>query len=250
MTPGAARSPAPSVVPAGSPLASPWAAQSVLILQLRGTDGAALTPEQVAAAQAVVEARMAALGTAVTVTPIPDDRLRLDLADAAMLDAVSRVATAGGELQFVPVPDQYRDAVVDGQPLPVGMPVEPLFGGEGVVQATIGSSQMGQPSVDVVLAQDAATAFDAYVATHYGGRFAIVLDGTVVGAPTINATRFDGRAQISGSFDVPAVQQLVAILTGGVLPVAAEVLTVCPVADACPDLSPQTSTTPSDAPGA
>ena len=132
----------------------------------------------------------------------------------------------------MPVPDEFADAVVDGQPLPVGMPVVPLFGGEGVVQATVGSSQSGQPSVDVVLAPDAAAAFDAYAAAHFGGRFAIVLDGTVVGAPTINATRFDGRAQISGTFDVAAVRQLVAILTGGVLPVSAAVLTVCPASTA------------------
>ncbi len=241
----AASPPAPS----GSPGASPWSAQSVLIIQLHGTDGAALTPEQLAAAQAVMEARLAALGTLATVTPIPDDRLRLDLADATMVDAISHVATAGGELQFLPVPDEFGGAVVDGQPLPSGMPAVPLFGGEGVASATVGTGQSGQPSVDVVLQPDAAAAFDAYAAAHFGGRFAIVLDGIIVGAPTINATRFDGRAQISGAFDVPAVQQLVAILSGGVLPVTAEVLSVCPAADACPDLSPPTSPTPSDAPG-
>ncbi len=239
VAPVAAGSPGPSVVPDQSP----WPAQSVLILQLRGRDGDPLTQEQVAATQAVVEARLSALGTLVSVTPIPDDRLRLDLADATMRDAVGHVATAVGELQFVPVPDEFADAVVDGQPLPVGMPVEPLFGGEGVVQASIGSNQSGLASVDVVLGPDAATAFDAYAAAHYGGRFAIVLDGTVVGAPTINATRFEGRAQISGGFDLPAVQQLVAILTGGVLPVTAEVLTVCPAIGDCPVSSPVPSLT-------
>ena len=64
---------------------------------------------------------------------------------------------------------------------------------------------------------------------------------TVIEAPTINATRFNGQAQISGAFDLAQVQQLVAILTGGVLPVQADVLQVCPAASECSEASPAPS---------
>ncbi len=134
----------------------------------------------------------------------------IDLADATTAEAVVGASPPRPVCSSsCRCPDEFADAIVDGQPLPTGMPVEPLFGGEGVVQRRASArDQTGQPAIDVVLGPDAAAAFDAYAAAHFGGRFAIVLDGMVVGAPTINATQFNGRAQISGAFDVPAVQEL------------------------------------------
>jgi preprotein translocase subunit SecD len=236
--PAVASSPSPSAL---AP-ASPWSAQSVVIVQLSDQEASALTPDQLTAAEAVIRARFAAYpGALVAVTAIPDDRLRVELADATTADAIAHVATAHGDLQFVPVPDAYAGSVTDGEPLPSGMPVEPLFGGDSVTSVAVGVTQTDLPAVDIVLDPDAATLFDEYAAAHYGERFAIVLDGTVIEAPTINATRFNGSAQISGAFDLAQVQQLVAILTGGVLPVHAVVLQVCPAASECSQASPAPS---------
>ena len=132
---------------------------------------------------------------------IPDDRLRIDLADEAWAEPTRRVAVAPGLLQFVPVPAEFADTIVEGEPLPPGMPVEPLFGSEGIEAATVGSDMMDQPAVELVFTPAAAMLFDDYAATHLGERFAMVLDGVVLVAPTINARAFDGRAQISGAFD-------------------------------------------------
>ncbi len=233
--PAVASSPSPSAL---AP-ASPWSAQSVVIVQLSDPDASALTPDQLTAAEAVIRARFAAYpGASVAVTAIPGDRLRVELADGTTADAIAHVATAHGVFQFVPVPDAYAGSVTDGEPLPSGMPVEPLFGGDSVTSVTVGVSQTDQPSVDIVLDPESAALFDQYAAAHYGGRFAIVLDGEVVAAPTMNATSFNGHAQISGGFDLAQVQQLVAIVTGGVLPVQADVLQVCPAASECSEASP------------
>ncbi len=239
--PGTAQSP---MLPA-TPVPSPWATQSVVIVQLHGRDGGPLTPAEAAAAESVVRARLTALGgPGASVSSIPDDRLRIDVADEEWTDAVADVATAPGVVEFVPVPNDFANSIVDGEPLPDGMPSEPIFGSDGIAEASIGNDQLDQPAVDLVLTPEAAQAFDDHVAAHYGERFAIVRDGIVLSAPTINATRFDGQAQISGAFDERAVMVLIGIIEGGVLPVSAEVLSVCPAASACTGASPEPGSSP------
>ena len=49
-----------------------------------------------------------------------------------------------------------------------------------------------------------------------------MLDGTVVSAPTVNAQRFGGQGQISGSFTSAEVTNLVTVLKYGALPLSVE----------------------------
>jgi len=73
------------------------------------------------------------------------------------------------------------------------------------------------------MTEEGARLFDQYAASHFGQQFAIVLDGIVQSAPTIQAQRFGGKAQISGSFTTQAeVNQLVTVLNYGALPNAVE----------------------------
>ncbi len=55
-------------------------------------------------------------------------------------------------------------------------------------------------------------------------QFAIVLDGTVVSAPTVNAQRFGGSGQIArlAGFTGPKSTNLVTVLKYGALPLAIE----------------------------
>jgi preprotein translocase subunit SecD len=86
-----------------------------------------------------------------------------------------------------------------------------------------GTNETGQRAVDITLKEEGARIFDAYAADHYQEQFAIVLDGTVISAPTIQATSFGGRAQISGAFSSLAeVNDLVTVLRYGALPNAIE----------------------------
>ena len=68
--------------------------------------------------------------------------------------------------------------------------------------------------------------FDDYAAGHQGGRFAIVLDGTVLSAPVLQATHFGGRAQISGNYTAQTANDMVTLLDFGALPL--DVVEVAP----------------------
>jgi preprotein translocase subunit SecD len=74
--------------------------------------------------------------------------------------------------------------------------------------------------VDITLRDEGARIFDEYAAQHNNGRdqIAIVLDGIVQSAPTINASRFGGKVQIQGSFATAEVTNLVTVLKYGALP--------------------------------
>jgi preprotein translocase subunit SecD len=200
---------------------------------------AAVAPDDLATARAVIEARLTTLPAPGTqVTPIPGDRVRIDVGEPGQLDAIRRVATAPGVLWFVPVPSEYADAVVAGEPLPTGMSVAPIFDGNHVERVSLTTDQMGQPAVDIQLDAEAAELFDAFAADHVGELFAMVLDDIVVSAATINASRFEGRAQISGSLKEQAVVELAAILAGGALPLVAQAIDVCPAPAGCTIASP------------
>jgi preprotein translocase subunit SecD len=68
------------------------------------------------------------------------------------------------------------------------------------------------------LKSEGARLFDEYAAEHQGEQFAIVLDDIVQSAPTINAPRFGGQAQISGNFTPAEAANLVTVLKFGSLP--------------------------------
>ena len=81
------------------------------------------------------------------------------------------------------------------------MPAEPIFSGDQIAAARPGQDQTtGELVVDLELKQRGADLFDEYAAGHVGQRFAIVLDGNVISAPVLQASNFNGRAQISGNF--------------------------------------------------
>ena len=63
----------------------------------------------------------------------------------------------------------------------------------------------------------------SYEQTDPRNRFAIVLDGRVISAPTTNAVISDGRPQISGSFTQETAQSLADQLKFGALPISFEV---------------------------
>jgi len=227
-----------------SPMASPWPARSIVIVQLSGPDGGNVTADEADATAVSIQARLAALRVDASVRSIPDARLRIDVADPSNADSVKRVATAPGYLEFVPVPEAFANAIVEGEPLPADMTVGPLFGGDSVVSFELGEDAVGYPAIDLRFDDEASRVFDAWATGHLGERLAIVLDGHVVSAPVLLTDQFHGQAQISGAFDLGPTRELVAILQGGPLSVVAQVLDVCPAAGDCPGASPLPSLAP------
>ena len=99
--------------------------------------------------------------------------------------------------------------------------------------ATAGmNTQNGQWVVNVVFDADGAKTFGEvsqrlYAYTQAGttpqNRFAFVLDGSVISAPSMNGVILDGKPQISGSFDQDSAKVLADQLKYGALPLSFEV---------------------------
>jgi preprotein translocase subunit SecD len=149
------------------------------------------------------------------------DRIVVEIPGVTNEEDVRRLIGSTGRLDFIEVPPARASEVVEGGQIPPDLMV--IFGGNQVASASAAFTQAGQRAVDVVLKDEGARLFDAYAASHVGEQFAIVLDGTVISAPTIRERNYGGRAQISGGFTTQAeVNQLVTVLQYGALPNAIE----------------------------
>jgi preprotein translocase subunit SecD len=194
-----------------------------------------ITPETLAQVRTTLENRLNGYGVAAfAVRTVEPDTISVSYSASDGAAEVRDLISMPGVVRFVGVPVAFFNAIVEGQPLPPDMPVEPIFGGGQIAAARPGVTQAGLPAVDIELEAEAARSFDDYAAKHQGERFAIVLDGLVQSAPTINAARFNGQAQISGNFTPADVSRLVAVLRSGELPVPVEAVasSTRPCADA------------------
>lgn len=80
--------------------------------------------------------------------------------------------------------------------------------------------------VSVDFTDEGSDEFNELAQRNFQRSVAIVLDGRVESAPTINATDFDGSAQITGDFDQVEAEDLATALRFGALPVELEPQTV------------------------
>src|SRR5262249_16616115 len=98
----------------------------------------------------------------------------------------------------------------------------PLFSGDQVAAASIGSDQTGQRTVDFTLKPDGKDKFGQFTSDNVGSYFAIVLDGKVISAPVIDEPIPGGQVQIRsggiGGYPLDQAQNLVTILQFGQLP--------------------------------
>ncbi|MBH0112760.1 protein translocase subunit SecD [Novosphingobium sp. YJ-S2-02] len=79
--------------------------------------------------------------------------------------------------------------------------------------------QTNRPVVSITFNQQGGAKFAQLTSENVNKRFAIILDGKVLSAPSINEPILGGSAQISGSFTVQSATQLAIALRSGALPV-------------------------------
>ncbi len=131
-------------------------------------------------------------------------------------------------LEFRMVNDQSREMVNEDtgellQPIPPGYEmlkhVEPLPGGKVQIQAVVVNKKpvdglvgdivkyagvsydnLGQPKIEFELTPDAAARFGEVTRNNIGHRMAIVLDGELVTAPSINSAIETGSGEITGTY--------------------------------------------------
>ncbi len=189
--------------------------------QVVATDQQPVTPEILGQTKTIIENRVNAYGVSEPIVQTQgQDRISVEMPGAKQEEDLRRLIGATGVLEFIPVPNEFDNVVVDGAPLPEGMAdVEPLFTGTELASAAVGrDTTTGELVVDMRLRDNGARLFDEFAADHVGDRFAIVLDGIVQSAPVLQASRFGGRAQISGNFTPDSANALATVLKFGSLP--------------------------------
>jgi preprotein translocase subunit SecD len=189
--------------------------------QVVSTDDQEVTPDILEQTRSIIEARVNAFGVAEPIVVTQgQDRVSVELPGADNEEDLRRLIGATGVLEFMPVPALFNNQVGDGLPLPPGMEdVEPLFTGVELESVAIGQhGQTGELVVNMQLKETGARLFDEFADDNLGARFAIVLDGIVQSAPALQATNFNGQAQITGDFSPDEANSLVTVLRFGSLP--------------------------------
>ena len=181
----------------------------------------------------IIERRVNSTGVSEPIVVVQGtDRVVVELPGATDREAIERLVGTTGQLTFVPLPaDRYGSTttgsggalgVVDGQPLPNDPLLVPLFDGTQLDNANPGSDQStGEPVVAFTLKDEGAKKFADYTRGHVNEFFAIVLDGTVISAPSIREPITSGSGQITMGTGADAVAQmnsLVTVLRFGSLP--------------------------------
>lgn len=87
-----------------------------------------------------------------------------------------------------------------------------------------GTDQYGGPVVNIEFNPQGAKIFSDVTARLIGRPLAILLDGGIISAPEVREPIPSGKAQISGSFTIQEVQDLVIKLRAGSLPVPVEIV--------------------------
>ena len=94
----------------------------------------------------------------------------------------------------------------------------PVVTGDELTDARPETDQNGYPAVGFRFNPTGARAFGDYTAEHIGEPFAIVLDGKVISAPTIQSHIAGGSGIITGNFTVQEASGLALLLRAGALP--------------------------------
>ncbi|MDR1323942.1 MAG: protein translocase subunit SecD [Candidatus Margulisbacteria bacterium] len=99
-----------------------------------------------------------------------------------------------------------------------------IMAGNDLKAANPSTDEFGRPVVALEFNTEGARKFYTATLRSVGRPLAILLDGKIISAPNVNEPISGGRAQISGSFSVAEMQDLVIKLRAGSLPVPIEVL--------------------------
>lgn len=126
----------------------------------------------------------------------------------------SGVAPAGTE--FLPYMESEYSKV------PVYSRIE--VSGESLKDSQADFDQNNMPVVTTVFDAVGARRFAKLTTEHVNERFAIVLDGKVLSAPTIREPIPGGRGQISGGFTLQGAKDLAVLLRSGALPAPLQVI--------------------------
>jgi preprotein translocase subunit SecD len=111
-----------------------------------------------------------------------------------------------------------------GQTVYYAVKHQTIVSGDNLVDAQPGFDQYNRPTVSFKFDSLGARKFGDATRNNVGKVFAIVLDGKVISAPSINEPILGGTGQITGSFTVQEAQDLALLMRAGALPAPLKVL--------------------------
>ena len=158
------------------------------------------------------------------ITTQGSDRIVVELPGVSDPQAIRDLVGQTGRLDFVPLGTTQKNVgdTIDPKQFPA------LFSGEQLDSAAIGTDPTKGRIVTFVLKSEGAKLFADYTAANIGKFFAIVLDGKVISAPSINSAIPGGHVQIEsggiGGYPLKEAQQIVTVLQYGSLPFPIEEL--------------------------
>jgi preprotein translocase subunit SecD len=205
--------------------------------QVLPAEGKTPTRDDLAVLRQIILNRIDKSGVAEpTVVAQGNDRIVVEMPGVTNFEQIESLIGTTGRLDFVPLGS--TPASPDQQLNPEWLATKcanstdayncVLFSGDQVTSASIGADQQGQRTVNFTLSGTAKDQFAAHTAANTNNYFAIVLDGSVISAPSINEPIPGGQVQISqqgiGGYPLAEAQNLVTVLQFGQLPFPIEAL--------------------------
>lgn len=214
-----------------------------VLLEADLPEGRTLGPNDINAAKAIVENRVNGLGVAEAIVQAQGEtRLIVELPGISNADQAVETIRSTGQLEFVdPGGDTLRSGMIinttnnpnaiakaqngvqSGDINPADIPYpDKVFNtamtGDVLSDAIAAPDQFGKWRINFTLTGDGSTKFLEYTSSHIGQPMAIVLDGRVLSAPTINGA-ISNNGEISGQFTQEEAESLAIQMRYGALPV-------------------------------
>jgi SecD/SecF fusion protein len=201
-------------------------------IELQPTEAARLARRAAAVDQSleIVRRRIDERGVAEpTIQRLGPDRILVQLPGVQDPTEIRKILKSTAKLSF----HRVLTTAVPGVRLPAGYEMlpasdggfsypiqrQPMLSGDRLADAAAGFDQRtGQPIVTFHFDRIGAKRFAEITRAHVGEPFAVVLDGKVLSAPTIQEPITQGSGQISGNFTVAETATLAALLRAGALP--------------------------------
>ncbi len=143
-------------------------------------------------------------------------KMSFHLVNESVTQAQIESGHAPSGTEFMPMID------MPWQQIPVYSRIE--VSGDSLTDSQAEFDQNNMPVVTTVFDSAGARRFARLTTEHVNERFAIVLDGKVLSAPTIREPIPGGRGQISGGFDLQGAKDLAVLLRSGALPAPLQVI--------------------------
>ncbi|WP_417457365.1 protein translocase subunit SecD [Kordiimonas sp.] len=195
--------------------------------------------EAIARAMEVIRKRVDPDGTKeITLQPQGNDRIILEVPGASDPEEIKRLIGKTAKLTFHDVntnvsPEDIargrlgpreRAVPMSDQPGSVVIKERVIVSGDDLTDAKAAFDQNGRPAVAFTFNTSGARRFGNHTRDNIGRPFAIVLDNSVISAPTIQSAIMGGQGQITGVGNSAEAQELATLLKAGALPVPLTVM--------------------------